>query len=104
MLRTLYHDESQLKLDISRLAVSLEVHAINSPPNVPGRQHAQQVDGGGQVKDQNRDILWSGSINTSDDPVVVVRGSDNVGERPQVYVFWKVTVLLSQSPLRFCAC
>lgn len=92
MLRTLYHDESQLKLDISRLAVSLEVHAINSPPNAPRRQ---QVDGGGQVKDQNRDVLWSGSINTSDDPIVVVRGSESMGERPQVYVFWKLTLLLS---------
>lgn len=103
MLRTPYHDELQLRQDISRLAVSLEVHAINSPPAAPGN-HAQQVVGGSQVKDQNRDILWSGSIDTSDDPIVVVRGSENVEEQPQVYVFWKLTVLLSQLSFSFCAC
>lgn len=103
MLRTSYHDEPQLKQDISRLAVSLEVHAINSLLNIPGNHHAQQVDGSGHVKDQNRDILWSGSINTSDDPIVVVRASDNVEEQPQVYVFWKLTVPLSQSSFRFYA-
>lgn len=95
MLRTPYHDEPRLRQDISRLAVSLDVHAINSPPTALGN-HAQQVVGGSQVKDQNRDILWSGSINTSEDPIVVVRGSENPEERPQVYVFWKLTVILSQ--------
>ena len=104
MLRTPYHGERQLKSDVSRLVVSLEIHAINSPPNAPDRRHEQQADGGAQVKDQNKDVIWSGSINMADDPITVVQGSDNENERRQVYVFWKLTVLLSQSSPKFSEC
>jgi len=92
VLRTPYHDETQLKSDLSQLAISLNVYAINHPPKPADDGNTPQ----GPPPVQSKDLIWSGCVSTADDPVIVVqRSSDNSGGQ-HVLVFWKLSVFLGR--------
>ena len=90
VLRTPYQDEAQLKGYISRLQIVLEAHAISLLPHT-GEPHQ------GQANNQPRDVIWSGKVNVSEDPIIVVEESeDDGGEGQAVLVIWRLIAFLSK--------
>lgn len=89
VLRTPYDEETSLKAHISRLAIALEAHALNSPTGGPG---PPPVHGGGQA----RDVVWSSRLDVSEEPTtIIVEGLD--GEDSQdVLLIWKMKAFLSK--------
>ena len=92
VLRTPYQDEGQLKGYISRLQIVLEAHATSSSPRA-GDSHQ------GQTINQPRDVIWSGKVNVSEDPIIVVEESDDGDEGQAVLVIWRLSAFLSRVPL-----
>ncbi|MCJ1385036.1 hypothetical protein MMC17_008154 [Xylographa soralifera] len=89
VLRTPYQDETQLKGYISRLHIVLEAHAISSLSR-GGDSHQ------GQTVNQPRDVIWSGKVNVSEDPIIVVEESDDDDEGQAVLVIWRLIAFLSE--------
>lgn len=89
ILHTPCLDESTLKELRSRLCVALEIIATQS--SHPGRQMVQQNE-----RPANRDLLWTGPMNTTEEPVIV-RGDPNAqGFTSRMLLIWKTQVHLSQ--------
>ncbi|MCJ1433996.1 hypothetical protein MMC27_003361 [Xylographa pallens] len=93
VLQTPYQDEAQLKAYISRLQIVLEAHATSSSPRA-GESHQ------GQTINQPRDVIWSGKVNVSEDPIIVVEGSDDDDEGQAVLVIWRLTAFLTRPRIR----
>ena len=82
VFRTPYCDENQIKSDITRLSISIEVFAFDS----------HSLDG--KTAESTREVIWSGKVNTAEDPVIVVQVPENGSSKGQVCVFWKLMILL----------
>ena len=91
MLRTPYQDEQSLKAYISRLSVGLEAHAVSSPSAEANSSDARNGTSGGQA----RDIIWSGKVDTAEEPVIVVEEATEDDDTRDMFVIWKLTALLS---------
>lgn len=92
ILRTPYQDEIRLKHHISRLVIVLDAHAISStsPAILSANAHY------GASTSQNRDIIWSGKVDTLDDPIIVVEESvEDKGGR-DVLVIWGLAASLRE--------
>lgn len=91
VLQTPYLDEDALRSYLSRLVITLEAHARNSVhtkgPGVP----------------LDHEPIFSGSVNESDDPVIVVQapeeGADG-SDQGHILVVWKLAATLSRPRLR----
>lgn len=98
VLRTSYVEEKILKSYLSRLAIRLEAHAVHSQPQSQFKPDAQE-DGRGT---QMRELVFSDTVRESDDPVIVVQGTENgsdEGEERYIFVFWKLKTFLSRARL-----
>ena len=89
MLRTPYQDEPKLRAHISRLAVALEAHAISSV--LTDTRDASH----GMSSGQARDVIWSGKVNTKEEPVIVVEEAIEGEDTRDMFVIWKLTAFLS---------
>jgi len=60
-------------------------------PHAPHPGNLQQ----GSSGNQPRDVIWSGKVNVSEDPITVVEESDDDDEGQNVLLIWKLTAFLS---------
>ncbi len=93
ILQTPQLEEPQLKEILERLTVSLEVIAFGS---------SLQSEHGGESHQQNpypanRDILWSGQVDTSGQAFKVQEGGERGDAPPRMNLLWKVSAFLSKS-------
>lgn len=93
VLRTPYQDEGHLRSFFARLVVSLEVHAYGSVPRVSGDQDASKD----SSPSRNEDILWSGSIDMSQNPVTIIHGERQYQSPENVLAIWKTMLPLCGS-------
>lgn len=91
VLRTLYCNEPKLKSYISRLTIGVEAHAFSSSNPLQGQEASKD-----QSPSQSRDIIWSTTVDTTEEPVIIVQQKDGGDENPQVYIVWKVLAYLSR--------
>ncbi len=90
VLRTRYHDEASLKEHILRLAIALEAHAISSAPMV-----AAGPNNSGPSINQARDVIWSGKVDVSEDPILVVEELGEEDDAQNILLIWRLQVFLS---------
>ena len=96
-LRCPYHDEVSLKDLISRLAVNIEAHAVSSPASA-----TRPNDGNAPpLGNQPRDVVWSKKLDTEEDPLIVMLGSDEEHGSQEVLLVWKMFAFLSEWEARF---
>lgn len=91
VLQTPYFNELQLKSYISRLAINVEAHAFSY--SSPSKEQESSKD---QSPSQSRDIIWSSTVNTAEEPLIIVQQKDSQDESPLVYIVWKVLAYLSR--------
>lgn len=87
VLQTPYFDERSLRLYLNRLLISLEVQAINAPP--PDNPDAKT----------GHEVIFNGPVPESEDPLIIVQGSDEDDKDGHILIVWKIPVLLSR-PVR----
>ncbi|KAI9878110.1 MAG: hypothetical protein M1830_001869 [Pleopsidium flavum] len=99
VLRTSYLEETVLKSYISRLVIRIEAHAVSPQLQSQLKQDGQQDGRGSQIKD----LIFSDSVKETEDPVIVLQGSedesDEVDDR-YILVFWKLKAFLSRPRIR----
>ena len=94
MLKTPYQDHALLQSHISRLAIALEAHAISSPsvtitsPTNETRRPASNAV-------PNRDVIWSDKLDVTQDPIIIVAGSDDTEDGQDVLLIWRLGAFLS---------
>lgn len=96
VIRVPYHDEPQLKSAIDRLKITIEAQAFghisaNSTGQGPQREPSPS---------QSRDVIWSGAVDMSQEPIIVVQQEDDQVRDRHVFVVWKVQAFLSGSDTR----
>lgn len=87
VLRTGYFDEHDLRSYLSRLSIVLDARVVNSNPD--------SHDGHPQ-----HETIFSGSMQDSEGPRIIIRGSENDTERTDggyILVVWKMSVFLSRT-------
>jgi len=92
ILRTPYHDESQLKSSLDRLEITVEAQAFGyTPANSTGQDAHREPS-----LSQSRDVIWSDMVDMSQEPVIVVQQEDDQVADRHVFVVWRVQVFLSE--------
>ena len=89
-LHTPYKDEAHLKSFIARHTVSLEVLAYGfqqRPPEGPDGSKESSPS-------RNEDVLWSGVIDSPEEPIIIVREEKESASGRHVLVIWKSTIPL----------
>ncbi len=97
LLRTPNFDEASLKAHFSRLAISLEVQAYG----FPSRPSSEQNTSNESSPSRNEDTLWSGSIDTSQHPLMIPQGNEERHSTEHVLAIWKITLPLSGSSYNY---
>lgn len=92
ILRTPYQDEATLKSYITRLAVNLEIQARGSPLRSPGGHDTPRE----TSPSRTEDTLWSGNIDTSEDPFIIVQEEDEHDSGRTILAIWTTGALLSE--------
>ena len=92
ILRTPYQDEATLKSYLTRLAVNLDIQAKGSPLRSPGGHDTSRE----TSPSRTEDTLWSGSIDTSEDPFTVVHEEEEHDSTRTILVIWTTRALLSE--------
>lgn len=95
ILRTPYQEESVLKSYLSRLAISLDAYAVNRRQ----RQSNAGEDGSPAQAKAARDLIYSGTVNEHEDPLIILRGGSHEpdGENQgHVFAVWKLNVFLGR--------
>lgn len=92
ILRTPYQDEATLKSYLTRLAVNLDIQAKGSPLRSPGGHDTSRE----TSPSRTEDTLWSGSIDTSEDPFIVVHEEEEYDSTRTILVIWTTRALLSE--------
>ena len=90
VLQTPYFDERALRSYLGRLVINLEAQVINT------RQDNHDSPPG-------QEIIYNGSVQDRDDPLIVVQGPDESDENPDnghILVVWKMSVFLARPRLR----
>ncbi|MCJ1465380.1 hypothetical protein MMC07_003998 [Pseudocyphellaria aurata] len=92
VLRTPYSEEPELQSFISRLDIVVEAHAVGSsrPSDVSQDQSSSQ----------NRDIIWSAAVDTTEEPLIIIQEKDVQTAKPSVFVTWKLTAFLNRPRIR----
>lgn len=96
ILRTPYQDEATLKSYLTRLAVNLDIQARGSPLRSPGGHDAPRE----TSPSRTEDTLWSGSIDTSEDPFIVVQEEEDHDPTRTILAVWTTRALLSRPRIR----
>lgn len=91
VLRTSYQDEIRLDAHLSRLVVRLEVQAYGFQPRPSNGREASKEG----FPSRGDDILWSGTIDTSEDAAEVVRKGESADLDGYILLLWRIQVPLS---------
>ena len=93
VLRTLQQPEDELKFYAARTAIDLVVQAYGLRPRPSDGQDVSRD----TSPARNEDVLWSGSIDTSKEPVIIAQPP--TGRHPSRYMLaiWKTNIPLSGS-------
>ena len=91
ILRTPYQDEATLKSYLTRLAVNLDIQARGSPLRSPGGHDTPR-----ETPSRTEDTLWTGNIDTSEDPFIVVQEEEEHDSTRTILAIWTVKALLSE--------
>jgi hypothetical protein len=89
-LQTPYFDERTLRSYLGRLVINLEAQVVNSQP--------ESHDG-----PPGQEIIYSGSVEDSEDPLIIVQGSDDIDQNStegRILVVWKLAAFLVRPRLR----
>ena len=92
ILRTPYQDETTLKSYLNRLAVNLDIQARGSPLRSPGGHDTPRE----TSPSRTEDTLWSGNIDTSEDPFIVVQEEEEHESTRTILAIWTTRALLSE--------
>ncbi|KAI9761409.1 MAG: hypothetical protein M4579_001059 [Chaenotheca gracillima] len=99
VLQTHYVDEATLKSYLSRLAINLDVHIVNSRPSANDDESSSS---GGH----GRDHIFSNAIKENDDPLIIVQSLEDQEESNgsgAVLVVWKMDVVLNRPRTRIAS-
>ena len=102
ILRTPYQDEASLKSFLTRLSVNLDIQARGSPLRSPGGHDTPRETTPRETSpSRTEDTLWSGDIDTSEDPFIIVREEGELDTTRTILAIWTTRALLSeyQKPL-----
>lgn len=89
-LRTPYKDEAHLKSCLTRLAISLEVLAYGFQPRPSGGSEGSKE----SSPSRNEDTLWSGNIETSEEPIMIVKDEGEQNSETHVVAIWRKLIPL----------
>ena len=92
ILRTPYQDEVTLKSYLTRLAVHLDIQAKGSPLRSPASGDTSRE----TSPSRTEDTLWSGNIDTSEDPFIVVHEEEEHETSRTILAIWTTRALLSK--------
>ena len=93
VLRTPYHGELQLKSSLDQVEITIQAQVFG---NFPANQLGKDVQRDSSPS-QNRDIIWTGTVDTTQEPMIIVQQeNDNATDR-HVFVVWRVEAFLSKS-------
>ena len=92
VIRTPYRDESQLKSSLDRLEITVEAQAFGYAPANPTGQDGPKD----SSVSQSRDVIWSGSVDMSQEPIIVVQQEDDQVADRHVFVVWRLQAFLSE--------
>ncbi|KAH8663065.1 TRAPP trafficking subunit Trs65-domain-containing protein [Tricladium varicosporioides] len=90
VLQTPYFDERALRSYLGRLVINLEAQVVNAQPDNYDGPPAQEV-------------IYSGSVQDSEDPLIIVQGPDETeesGSAGHILVVWKLSAFLIRPRLR----
>ncbi|KAI9722360.1 MAG: hypothetical protein M1812_001832 [Candelaria pacifica] len=96
VLRVPYLGSVALKSYLSRLAINLTAYAFNEPQKP---SHGEN----GASQSPTRDTVWTEVIKKSEDPIIVVQGSEEDSseeDSPYVYAIWKLDPFLGRPRIR----
>lgn len=91
ILRTPYQDEATLNSYLTRLAVNLDIQAKGSPLRSPGGHDTPRE----TSPSRTEDTLWSGNIDTSEDPFIIVQEEGENDTTRTILAIWTTRALLS---------
>lgn len=91
VLRTPFQDDASLRSYLDRLSISLEVQAYGLTPRPSTGQDGSKE----SSPSRNEDTLWSGMIEKTKDPVIIVQGEDEDDPARYLQAIWKTTIPLS---------
>ena len=89
-LRTPYKDEAHLKSYLTRLVISLEVLAYGFQPRPSGGKEGSKE----SSPSRNEDTLWSGNIDTSEEPITIVKDEGEQNSETHVVAIWRKLIPL----------
>ena len=92
ILRTPYQDEATLKSYLNRLAVNLEIQARGSRLRSPGGHNTPRE----TSPSRTEDTLWSGNIDASEDPFIIVQEEEEHDSTRTILAIWTTRALLSE--------
>ncbi|PQE11150.1 TRAPP trafficking subunit trs65 domain-containing protein [Rutstroemia sp. NJR-2017a BVV2] len=90
VLQTPYFDERSLRSYLGRLSINLEAYVVNA--------HTEQLEGAA-----GRELIYQGSIQDTEDPLIVVQGAEEGEESDKgghILAVWKQSVFLARPRLR----
>ena len=92
ILRTQCHPGAELESYTARLGINLEVQAHGQQPKSTSGQDVSREDSPAR----NEDTLWSGSIDTSENPKIIDLPKGDRESLQQTLAIWKTTIPLSR--------
>ncbi|KAF7895127.1 hypothetical protein EAF00_006941 [Botryotinia globosa] len=90
VLQTPYFDEGSLRSYLNRLIINVEAQVINS-------------NGEHQDSSAGRELIYKGSVQENDEPLIVVQGSneaDGINNDGHILLIWKLSAFLARPRLR----
>ncbi|KAL9071634.1 MAG: hypothetical protein Q9161_004059 [Pseudevernia consocians] len=96
ILRTPYQDEATLKSYLNRLAVNLDIQARGSRLRSPGGHNTPRE----TSPSRTEDTLWSGNIDASEDPFIIVQEEEEHDSTRTILAIWTTRALLSRPRIR----
>ncbi|TGO42887.1 hypothetical protein BHYA_0004g00130 [Botrytis hyacinthi] len=90
VLQTPYFDERSLRSYLNRLIISVEAQVINA-------------NGEHQDSSAGRELIYKGSVQENDEPLIVVQGSDEAdgtNNDDHILLIWKLSAFLARPRLR----
>ena len=97
VIRTLYHDESKLKSSLGRLEITIEAQAFGHvPPNSASEDGPRE-----SYSSQSRDVIWSDSVDMSQEPIIVIQQEDDQVVDRHIFVVWRLQAFLSEADTRY---
>lgn len=91
VFQTTLFDESQFRSYLSRLSLTLEARAYGKTAT----SSSSQTTNAERSPSRNEDVIWSGNIETKDEPIISIQASKENPAEHVVLTLWNVTIKLS---------